>query len=65
MNIDYPKTKTEELSDGQQFVEVFKQLVNDKISRIEYNAFGPKIIYFKDGTHCGGMWLWKQTKLFK
>ena len=65
MNIDYPKTKTEELSDGQQFVEVFKQLVRDKVASVEYNALGIQQIYFKDGSQCGGMWLWKQTKLFK
>jgi len=61
MNIDYPKTK--QLSDGEQFVEIFKQLVQDKVKAVKHNALGVQTIYFKDGIQCGGMWLWKQAGL--
>lgn len=61
MEINYPQTR--QMSDGEQFVEIFNQIVRDKVKAIEHNAFGVKTIYFKDGSQCGGMWLWKQVGL--
>lgn len=61
MEINYPQTK--QLNDGEQFAEIFRQLVKDKVKSVEYNAFGPITIYFKDGSECGGMWLWQQSGL--
>ena len=61
MEIDYPQAR--KMTDGEQFAEVFCQLVKDKVKSVEYNAFGPITIYFKDGSKCGGMWLWKQAIL--
>lgn len=61
MEINYPQTK--QLNDGEQFAEIFRQLVKDKVKGVKYNAFGPITIYFKDGSECGGIWLWKQAGL--
>ena len=59
MEINYPQTR--QMSDGEQFVEIFNQIVRDKVKAIDYNALGVQTIYFKDGSKCGGMWLWKQA----
>ena len=59
MKIEYPTTK--QLSDGEQFAEIFKQLCTDKVKSIDASKLGVVTIYFKDGTTCGGMWLWRQA----
>lgn len=59
MEINYPKTR--QMSDGEQFVEIFNQIVRDKVKAIDRNALGVQTIYFKDGSQCGGMWIWKQA----
>ena len=59
MEINYPQTR--QMCDGEQFAEVFRQLVQDKVKSVKFNAFGPITIYFKDGSQCGGMWIWKEA----
>ena len=63
MIIDYPKQITTQLSDGEQFVNVFCQLVQDKVKSVGRTKLGVHTIYFKDGTQCGATWLWKQAGL--
>lgn len=61
MEINYPQTR--QMSDGEQFAEVFSQLVQDKVKSVDCSKLGVTTIYFKDGSQCGGMWLWKQAGL--
>ena len=63
MKIEYPEKVTHKLNDGEQFAEIFKQIVQDKVKGVDRNALGIQTIYFKDGSQCGGMWLWKQAGL--
>ena len=61
MNIEYPETETTKLNDGRQFVAALAQITKDKVADITFNAFGPVTIYFKDGTSCGGRWIWEEV----
>lgn len=61
MEINYPQTR--QMSDGEQFAEVFRQLVQDKVKSVDGSKLGVTTIYFKDGSQCGNMWLWKQAGL--
>ncbi len=50
-------------TDLDQFCEVFKKLVKDKVKSIEYCGLGVITITFKDGTKCGSMLPWFRSGL--
>lgn len=59
--IDYPTEVTHKLSDCEQFLAVFTQLVKDKIKYVDAIPLGIKTIHFNDGTSIGGMVPWFQS----
>ena len=61
MEIDYPQAR--KMTDGEQFAEVFRQLVQDKVKSAVCSKLGVTTIHFKDGSSCGGMWIWRQAGL--
>jgi hypothetical protein len=50
-------------TDLDQFCEVFRKLVKDKVKSVDYCGLGVVTITFKDGTECGAMVPWFRSGL--